>query len=219
MGKIQKIGKRYGKLTVLAVDEKKTAEKKALYYLCKCDCGNIISLHNTSLRDIGGTQSCGCARIGVHRIDITGKKFGELTAIECIGTIGEGRKTATVWKCLCSCGNFTNVPYGSLITGHTTSCGCKLAAALADPTAKVEGIKKSEKVGRFETNIFAKRWTLISPQGQIYHIKNLALFIREHTEFFGIQNIDIETQRQAKRMRKAYYRGTKCDGWTIKCDE
>lgn len=37
------VGNRYGKLTVLKVDEERTGNGK-VYWLCKCDCGNITSV-------------------------------------------------------------------------------------------------------------------------------------------------------------------------------
>lgn len=48
--------------------------------------------------------------------DITGKRFGRLTALEYLG----GSK----WKCLCDCGNITAVKTSNLNNGHTQSCGC-----------------------------------------------------------------------------------------------
>lgn len=58
-----------------------------------------------------------------HFIDITGEKFGRLTAIEHIkGCRGNPPK----WKCICECGNITYVETNKLKSGHTTSCGCKL---------------------------------------------------------------------------------------------
>ena len=51
------------------------------------------------------------------RKDLTGQRFGMLTAIE--WTKG-GR-----WRCICDCGNETIVDTRNLITGHTKSCGCK----------------------------------------------------------------------------------------------
>lgn len=55
------------------------------------------------------------------RINISGMKFGRLTAIECVGINKEKR---AVWKCICDCGNVVNVAGKSLRTGNTKSCGC-----------------------------------------------------------------------------------------------
>lgn len=53
------IGNKYGKLTVIAYDKEKS--KKNAYWLCQCDCGNIISVLGTKLRN-NHTQSCGCLK-------------------------------------------------------------------------------------------------------------------------------------------------------------
>lgn len=52
--------------------------------------------------------------------DITGQKFGRLTALYRLHNI-EGR---TKWLCICDCGNFAEVMTYSLSTGHAKSCGC-----------------------------------------------------------------------------------------------
>lgn len=51
-------GQRFGKITVIKIDEEKTKEKKVPYWLCKCDCGTEISVLASSLRR--GIKSCGC---------------------------------------------------------------------------------------------------------------------------------------------------------------
>lgn len=51
-----------------------------------------------------------------RRTDITGIRYGRLTAVEYAGD----RK----WKCVCDCGNTTNVVTSSLLRGASTSCGC-----------------------------------------------------------------------------------------------
>lgn len=35
------------------------ARKTSAYWKCKCDCGNIITVRGTNLRN-GKTKSCGC---------------------------------------------------------------------------------------------------------------------------------------------------------------
>lgn len=53
--------------------------------------------------------------------DITGKKFGRLTAITPIMENGRRRK----WRCLCDCGKETIVLSYNLKNGNTQSCGCQ----------------------------------------------------------------------------------------------
>ena len=54
-------------------------------------------------------------------IDITGKRFGRLVAIERLPWV----KYASSWKCRCDCGKEVVVGLNHLRTGHTTSCGCR----------------------------------------------------------------------------------------------
>lgn len=58
--------------------------------------------------------------------DLSGQKFGRLTAIE---PAGYDRKRIK-WKCVCECGNTTFVGSDKLINGHTKSCGCLLSDVL-----------------------------------------------------------------------------------------
>lgn len=51
------IGKKYGKLTVLKLDEKRSGKRK--YYICQCECGNLKSVRDDCLKS-GNTKSCGC---------------------------------------------------------------------------------------------------------------------------------------------------------------
>lgn len=53
--------------------------------------------------------------------DITGQRFGRLTAIR---RTGKDKFSHSIWLCECDCGNFTQVVIGSLTTGKTRSCGC-----------------------------------------------------------------------------------------------
>ena len=53
--------------------------------------------------------------------DLTGQKFGRLTALEFIRC---GEKHIGLWKCKCDCGNERFVRSNSLRTGRTQSCGC-----------------------------------------------------------------------------------------------
>lgn len=56
---INELGNRYGKLIVIAKDEELSKEKHRAQWVCKCDCGNIITTSSKCLRE-GKTTSCGC---------------------------------------------------------------------------------------------------------------------------------------------------------------
>lgn len=53
--------------------------------------------------------------------DIAGKRYSKLVAIE---RIGANIHRKSIWRCICDCGNETNVSLGELLTGNTQSCGC-----------------------------------------------------------------------------------------------
>ena len=52
--------------------------------------------------------------------DMIGKKFNRLTVIEKIGI----KKRKSIYKCLCDCGNYTEVYRSDLISNNTKGCGC-----------------------------------------------------------------------------------------------
>ena len=57
--------------------------------------------------------------------DLTGQKFGKLTAIErCEDKEWNDGRRRPQWLCVCDCGNEVKVPALYLKNGHTTSCGC-----------------------------------------------------------------------------------------------
>lgn len=62
---------------------------------------------------------------GKYPLNITGIKFGKLTAMEKVGIyVTPKGSTASIWRCKCDCGNEINVVRGSLTSGNTRSCGC-----------------------------------------------------------------------------------------------
>ena len=54
-------------------------------------------------------------------IDLTGQRFGRLTAVERVGTT---KSRQSLWECKCDCGNEVTVLAYTLKSGRTTSCGC-----------------------------------------------------------------------------------------------
>lgn len=105
-------GKRFNSLLVV----KRTEEKKynSYIYECLCDCGKRTFVPAQNLKQ--GQVSCGCSRIN----DITGQRFGKLTAIELHST----RNRRAYWKCKCECGEEKIAPAARLKSGDILTCGC-----------------------------------------------------------------------------------------------
>lgn len=101
-------GQKFNEWTVL----KYAGDRK---WLCRCSCGTEKEVWAKFLKS-GQSRSCGHSSL--H--DKIGQKFGDLTLIK--------RIDDTNWECLCSCGNTTTVNGSNLISGRTTSCGCKSAS-------------------------------------------------------------------------------------------
>lgn len=116
-----KVGKRFGRLTVIA-QTSKVSKNNSYIWECKCDCGNIVYVPTDYLTR-KYTQSCGCLQKENWKSlqkDITNKRFGKLVAIQPTSKRANG---SVVWKCKCDCGNIAYVSQGNLLRG-TISCGC-----------------------------------------------------------------------------------------------
>lgn len=58
-----------------------------------------------------------------NMVDLTGQKFGILTAVE-IAEKPEGGRPRTYWSCKCDCGNTVVFASDRLTQGRNKSCGC-----------------------------------------------------------------------------------------------
>lgn len=119
------IGERFGRLVVVARTENTNND---VWWLCKCDCGNITEVRKSKLSS-GNTKSCGCLareltseRRSNSGLDLTGKRFDRLVAIK---PTGEKTPEGRVWLCKCDCGGSIETTARNLNGGRTTSCGCK----------------------------------------------------------------------------------------------
>ena len=115
--KIEK-AKKYGHLTCLKRKEPDAAPGEAVWE-CRCDCGRKVEVSEKLLR-CGVAASCGCRR-GRAR-DLTGKRFGRLTALEPLEE--RGKDGSVQWLCRCDCGREVAVRVNMLTAGRTQSCGC-----------------------------------------------------------------------------------------------
>ena len=108
------IGNKYGKLTVLQQDNTKS---NGVYWICECECGNIVSVLGARLRN-GHTKSCGCIR--EKNTLSPNQKIGKYTLL----TLGSKSKGHKRWVCQCECGSIRLVDESDLKQGRSRSCGC-----------------------------------------------------------------------------------------------
>jgi len=120
-----KVGRKFGILTpTTGFHAKNSRGKNKLYYKCDCECGTkdhvVLS---SNLRNEGGSNSCGCNwHTGNRAKDITGERFGKLTAIK--PTEKRWRKNI-IWVFSCDCGREAELPLGEVVSLKRQSCGCK----------------------------------------------------------------------------------------------
>lgn len=113
------IGFRVGHLTVQSA----TKERKNGYTIwnCMCDCGGSILLDTRTLQR-GTVRDCGCiTKLKPGCRDITGMRFGKLTAVE---PAQEQNSGTLIWHCKCDCGGEVDAPLHQLTAGYRKSCGC-----------------------------------------------------------------------------------------------
>lgn len=149
MARVRKIldlvGIRIGRLVVVSTAPDRVKIRKdrpdsvSAYWNCLCDCGKSVEVRQDAVV-AGKSNSCGCLRDDVAKNnvklaqanykpkqaeDLTGKKFGRLTAInEAERSVTPKGRTLIRWDCLCTCGTVKDYLSDSLRAGGASSCGC-----------------------------------------------------------------------------------------------
>lgn len=109
------VGQKFNSLTVLEKTDRKY--RNSYIWKCLCDCGEICYVSTPNLTS-GKVKSCGCRKTA----KLQGRRFGSLVALE---PTSERRSNSVVWKCQCDCGNIHYVDAVTLLSGNSTSCGCR----------------------------------------------------------------------------------------------
>lgn len=83
-------------------------------------------------------------------LDLTGQKFGRLTAIK---KVGVSKDKNVIWECVCECGNTKEVRGSHLFHGKVRSCGC-LAKEILDYRNKYKNSNLTH--GLSKTRLYTK---------------------------------------------------------------
>lgn len=116
------VGLRFGRLLVKSRNEDSDIKDSESTWVCDCDCGNKNLVVKRSYLREGKYVSCGCWLKEVRTKNITGEKFGHLTAMKIVGKATSSN--SYIWECLCDCGNTSRVVGAALRSGKVVSCGC-----------------------------------------------------------------------------------------------
>ena len=79
-------------------------------------------------------------------IDITGQKFGRLTALN---VAGKDKRGETIWHCVCECGNEKDALSSNLRKGLTQSCGCLQREKASEFTGKYKDLS-NQRFGKLK---------------------------------------------------------------------
>lgn len=116
-------GQTFDKLTVIerSKDYISPNGQHKTTWLCRCECGNEVSVETQRLRK----NKCNCCpdcRDTKHggKAKLLNKRFGRLLVVEEVRI----KKNKVHWRCICDCGNETLIETSRLTSGKTMSCGC-----------------------------------------------------------------------------------------------
>ena len=119
-------GKRFGQIQVLRPTDKRNKDGSIIWE-CQCGCGRTFEVNGRYLiRGYRHDCGCGCGRESNnkregHPLDLTNRKFGELTVM--YETDQRDSKGSVIWNCRCSCGKEKDYSADELLHGSTVSCG------------------------------------------------------------------------------------------------
>ena len=168
------IGEKFGRLEVIGFNGVLMGKR---YWVCKCDCGNIITKSEKDLKK-DGYHSCGCYKKEIatqFKLDLVGKTFGWLTVIEEL----PAKDKSSYYLCECRCGNKTKVKGTVLNKGRIFSCGC---ANVSKGEQKIKNFLEENEI-IFETQFKFPDCRNIKPlkfDFKIYYKETLKFFLCEY---------------------------------------
>lgn len=182
-------GKEFGFLQVIsrAPDRITPSGQKRKYWLCECTmCRTRKEISAQNLKN-GSAKSCGCYQA------IRGKAARNVKiCVEC-GKSFESPPSESKVTCSKEC---QRIHASKRMQGKHRSeeTKKKISSAaqgrdMSDLQAvAIAALKASPKSGRFETNVNAKDWELVSPEGTHYRFRSLQFWLRENClELFGCE--------------------------------
>lgn len=122
---IDETGAVYGYLTVLYP----VSKKKATWWACRCECGDIKVVRGSRLRR-GMVTHCGCKlQVRPYKDYVVGKKYNMLTVLR---FVRKTNRNTPYYLCKCDCGEEKVLRIDYVVSGATKSCGCLRGETIGD---------------------------------------------------------------------------------------
>lgn len=175
---IDRQGKRFGRLLVVGPAARDT---RGPMWLCKCDCGQELSIPSRQFSGARTVQSCGCLQRDKARTvgqrtakDRSGERVGRLTIICKDGRI-DGR---VAYLCKCDCGAAITRRGSDLQKNRTTSCGCLQSERTAEENAKraTHGHSRQAKSGKRRNSPTYNSWKCMRQRCNLPSSPNFHLY-------------------------------------------
>ena len=212
----------YLKVIERAQDHVTKSGQKKVQWMCECRlCGKKINVLAQDLKR-GRTKSCGCLQA------YKGKAQRHKRKCVICGKMFECPPSGNNATCSKECSRkYASVRLmGHRVTDETREKISEKAKGrdMAElQKVATEAAKKSPNSGRFETNVNAIDWHLVSPDGKDYYFHSLRNWLRENgKELFGIEpdtkefNNTASGLNNAKRaMMGGSYNCTTYKGWRV----
>lgn len=130
------IGRKFNKLTILAVVGRNKKSEHIVSAQCDCPDKTIKNYRYINIK-LGISKSCGCLR----KEDVLGNKYGRWTVIDDTMNKKNGSRIVVV-QCSCEKKIIKSVALSSLKSGDSSSCGCvKEENSIGDRT-RTHGLTK-----------------------------------------------------------------------------
>jgi len=142
-------------------------QSNALWF-CRCDCGTETNIRAVFLQkqQTYCSKQCPLYSNGM-RLDISGQRYGRLTALAFVKPSGKSGKT--VWSFRCDCGDVAEINATNVLTGHIKSCGC---------FGKESRVKHGESQTRAYHRAAHKEWAKRNPAKVIANALNRTKALR-----------------------------------------
>ncbi len=169
----------------------------------------------------------------MKKVDILpGSKFGSLVVVREVDRIPVGKELRRAVEVLCSCGNNIVVRYNSLVTGNTTSCGCKfkrrvsllLSGLTTCPCKARSGFSSSRPATLYLIRFNLQCGSHFYKYGITHNFEERSKILERHNnkplqlisrwEYLVGQDARVAEKRIKKSIPSAQSRATMPDGWT-----